>query len=150
MLINITGNEELSLFEVNEASTLIQEEAHEDANIIFGAVIDPAMGDEIRITVIATGFGVGKEAALPEPEVFVEPVKVAVNAGSGGLRPPLRLNGDPGRPVRRLGTVTEEGGEPVFRPYDATANRDEGYTMSEERNGDSDLDVPAFLRVNSK
>jgi cell division protein FtsZ len=46
----------MTLFEVNEASSLIQSEANEDANIIFGTVIDDSMGDEIRITVIATGF----------------------------------------------------------------------------------------------
>jgi cell division protein FtsZ len=56
VLLNITGGPDMSLFEVNEASSLIQAEAHEDANIIFGTVIDEKMGDEIRITVIATGF----------------------------------------------------------------------------------------------
>jgi cell division protein FtsZ len=56
ILLNITGGPDLSLYEVNEASSLIQAEAHEDANIIFGTVIDESMGDEIRITVIATGF----------------------------------------------------------------------------------------------
>jgi cell division protein FtsZ len=56
ILLNITGGHDMSLYEVNEASSLIQEEADEDANIIFGTVIDPNMKDEIRITVIATGF----------------------------------------------------------------------------------------------
>jgi cell division protein FtsZ len=56
ILLNITGGSDLSLYEVNEASSLIQEEADEDANIIFGTVIDPNMEDEVRITVIATGF----------------------------------------------------------------------------------------------
>jgi cell division protein FtsZ len=57
VLINITGGPDLSLFEVNEASTLIQEAAHEDANIIFGAVIDEDMPEgEMRVTVIATGL----------------------------------------------------------------------------------------------
>ncbi|HNY49564.1 MAG TPA: cell division protein FtsZ [Smithella sp.] len=56
ILLNITGGSDMSLYEVNEASSLIQEEADEDANIIFGTVIDPNMEDEIRITVIATGF----------------------------------------------------------------------------------------------
>jgi cell division protein FtsZ len=55
LLINITGGPSLSLHEVNEAATLVQEEADEDANIIFGAVIDEAMGEEVRVTVIATG-----------------------------------------------------------------------------------------------
>jgi cell division protein FtsZ len=66
LLINITGGEKLSLHEVNDAATMIQEEADDDANIIFGAVIDPKMEDEIRITVIATGFGTGEEKKLEE------------------------------------------------------------------------------------
>src|SRR5580700_3842904 len=56
ILINITGSSSLKLSEVNAASTLIQNAAHEDANIIFGAVLDENMGDEVKITVIATGF----------------------------------------------------------------------------------------------
>jgi cell division protein FtsZ len=56
ILINITGSSSLKLSEVNEASSLIQSSAHEDANIIFGAVLDERMGDEVKITVIATGF----------------------------------------------------------------------------------------------
>jgi cell division protein FtsZ len=56
VLINITGSSNLKLSEVNEASTIIQNAAHEDCNIIFGAVQDERMGDEVRITVIATGF----------------------------------------------------------------------------------------------
>ncbi|MCK5186492.1 MAG: cell division protein FtsZ [Deltaproteobacteria bacterium] len=66
LLINITGGENLTLHEVNDASTLIQGEADEDANIIFGAVIDPKMEDEIRITVIATGFGAYEEKRIIE------------------------------------------------------------------------------------
>ena len=57
LLINVTGGPDMSLYEVNEAASLIQEEAHEDANIIFGAVIDDKISDEIHVTVIATGFG---------------------------------------------------------------------------------------------
>jgi cell division protein FtsZ len=56
VLLNITGGPDMTLHEINEASSLIQKEAHEDANIIFGTVIDKNMIDEIRITVIATGF----------------------------------------------------------------------------------------------
>ncbi len=56
ILINITGSSSLRLAEVNEASTIIQSAAHEDANIIFGAVLDEKMKDEVKITVIATGF----------------------------------------------------------------------------------------------
>ncbi|MBM4272452.1 MAG: cell division protein FtsZ [Deltaproteobacteria bacterium] len=56
ILLNITGGPDMTLFEINEASSLIQAEAHENANIIFGTVVDENMGDGIRITVIATGF----------------------------------------------------------------------------------------------
>ena len=56
ILINVTGSSSLRLAEVNEASTIIQSAAHEDANIIFGAVLDEKMKDEVKITVIATGF----------------------------------------------------------------------------------------------
>jgi cell division protein FtsZ len=56
ILINITGTSSMTLHEISEASTLIQEAAHEEANIIFGAVIDETMGETIRVTVIATGF----------------------------------------------------------------------------------------------
>lgn len=56
ILFNVTGGPSLSLFEVNNAAAIIKETAHPDVNLIFGAVIDPDMGDEIRITVIATGF----------------------------------------------------------------------------------------------
>ena len=56
MLLNITGPEDLGLFEVNEAAQLIQEEADRDANIIFGSVVDQSLVDEVRVTVIATGF----------------------------------------------------------------------------------------------
>ena len=56
ILFNVTGGSNLRLFEVNEAAAIIKETAHPDVNLIFGAVIDPELGDEIRITVIATGF----------------------------------------------------------------------------------------------
>ncbi|HEY61800.1 MAG TPA: cell division protein FtsZ [Anaerolineae bacterium] len=56
ILFNVTGGTDLTLFEVNQAAAIIKETAHPDVNLIFGAVIDPSMGDEIRVTVIATGF----------------------------------------------------------------------------------------------
>jgi cell division protein FtsZ len=83
ILINITGSSSLKLSEVNEASSLIQSAAHEDANIIFGAVLDEKMGDEVKITVIATGFrdqmperrarmlSVGDVTVVAEPVVSV-------------------------------------------------------------------------------
>ena len=56
ILFNVTGGPDLTLFEVNQAAAIIKETAHPDVNLIFGAVIDPNMGDEVRVTVIATGF----------------------------------------------------------------------------------------------
>jgi cell division protein FtsZ len=56
ILFNVTGGPDLTLFEVNQAAAIIKETAHPDVNLIFGAVIEPNMGDQVRITVIATGF----------------------------------------------------------------------------------------------
>ncbi|MGD0903293.1 MAG: cell division protein FtsZ [Terracidiphilus sp.] len=95
ILINITGSSSLKLSEVNEASSLIQSAAHEDANIIFGAVQDEKMGDEVKITVIATGF----RDQMPErrarmltvedaPVVSVPLVSVPVVAPESWMREP--------------------------------------------------------------
>jgi len=77
ILFNITGGESLTLFEVNEAASIIRETAHPDVNLIFGAVLDDAMGDEVRITVIATGFdgdehGEPQRIAKPQANVRVD------------------------------------------------------------------------------
>jgi cell division protein FtsZ len=66
LLINITGGQNLTLNEINEATTLIQKEAHEEANIIWGMVIDETMNEEIRVTVIATGFGKVEEKRISQ------------------------------------------------------------------------------------
>jgi len=66
ILFNVTGGSNLSLFEVNQAAAIIKETAHPDVNLIFGAVIDENMGDEIRITVIATGFDQGNGSFFQE------------------------------------------------------------------------------------
>ncbi len=81
ILINITGTSSLKLNEVNEASTIIQNAAHEDANIIFGAVLDENMGDDIKITVIATGF---RDAQPQRRERMLGGVGELEPAGSAG------------------------------------------------------------------
>lgn len=83
ILINITAGTNVSIMEVNNSCMVIQEAAHEDANIIFGAVIDEALGDEIRITVIATGFPV-EESIQPEemPSAFTNRQNNAVRSTS--------------------------------------------------------------------
>ncbi len=66
MLLNFTGSEDLNLFEVNEAAQIVVETTDKSANIIFGTVIDPSVGDEVRVTVIATGFE-GRETLARRP-----------------------------------------------------------------------------------
>ena len=78
LLINITGGESLTLNEINESTSLIQKEAHEDANIIWGMVVDPAMKEEIRVTVIATGFGKVEEKAIPKFVKKVAPISMTL------------------------------------------------------------------------
>jgi cell division protein FtsZ len=70
VLINVTGSSDLTLTDMNDASTLIHEEAHPDANIIIGAVIDETMGDEVRVTVIATGFGENSQVSVGSGSVI--------------------------------------------------------------------------------
>jgi cell division protein FtsZ len=69
VIINVTGGPDMSLMEVNEALTIIQEAAHEDANIIFGAVVDPELHGRVKITVIATGFDVPMRATTPSAQM---------------------------------------------------------------------------------
>jgi cell division protein FtsZ len=65
VLLSIAGGSDLGLFEINDAAQLVTDAAHPDANIIFGAVIDDALGDEVRVTVIAAGFDGGTPAYKP-------------------------------------------------------------------------------------
>ena len=78
ILLNVTAGPDIGLFEVNEAAEVVTAAADQNANVIFGAVIDPTMGDEVRVTVIATGFGQRQRrqpqrerqrVAVPEPPV---------------------------------------------------------------------------------
>jgi cell division protein FtsZ len=71
VLLNIAGGSDLGLFEVNEAAGIISQAAHQDANIIFGAVVDDTLGDEVRVTVIAAGFdrwGAREDEAIVRPD----------------------------------------------------------------------------------
>jgi cell division protein FtsZ len=69
VLLSISGGSDLGLFEINEAAQLVSEAAHQDANIIFGAVIDDGLGDEVRVTVIAAGFDGGQPAKRREQPI---------------------------------------------------------------------------------
>jgi cell division protein FtsZ len=75
VLLNIAGGSDLGLFEVNEAANIIAKAAHPDANIIFGAVVDDTLGDEVRVTVIAAGFDrwgqkEAEDLVKPDEEIF--------------------------------------------------------------------------------
>ncbi|MFM7140947.1 MAG: cell division protein FtsZ [Alphaproteobacteria bacterium] len=154
VLINITGGSDLSLHEVNEAATLIQEEAHEEANIIFGAVLDESMGDQIRITVIATGFGEAdrlastapadlRSSALQQGDVRRGPVPIAQGVAARSLG---REYGP--RRVVRMGTNIDDGENPVWQRRDVKESPEEeatakGGSMVED---ESEYDIPTFLR----
>jgi cell division protein FtsZ len=86
VIINVTGGEDLSLIEVSDASTIVQEAADEDANIIFGAVVDPSLKGKVKITVIATGFGPAV-AAKPVTAAAQTPVDMTPYADVARLRP---------------------------------------------------------------
>jgi FtsZ family, C-terminal domain len=92
VIINVTGGPDLSLVEVSEASCIVQEAADEDANIIFGAVVDPMLKGKVKITVIATGFTV-PAATRPAPSTAVTPVDMTNYAehSRGRAEPPAAV-----------------------------------------------------------
>jgi cell division protein FtsZ len=121
VLINIAGGSDLGLFEVNEAANAISEAADPEANIIFGAVVDDTLGDEVRVTVIAAGFDGARpiEAAVPFGDVK-EPAAEVADQDPAGL----------GRAAEQSGPELVEGPEPPPLVFDA----------------EDDLEVPEFLR----
>jgi cell division protein FtsZ len=151
VLINITGGLDLGLHEVNEAATLIQEEADDEANIIFGAVIDEALSDQIRITVIATGFGEPRED-VKRPSAPVATAAAASNGAAAGSRAsssrdPVReaAQAAAGRRVVRMGVIDDIEGTMWRRQQAANAERGEPIDLNVPDDDDS-LDIPTFLR----
>ncbi|HJQ27096.1 MAG TPA: cell division protein FtsZ [Blastocatellia bacterium] len=93
LLVNVTGGTDLTLFEVNEAMSIIHDSADPDANIIFGAVLDERLADEMKITVIATGFDRAAVAAEPAPRTYTAPATATQTTASpppGGASGSLR------------------------------------------------------------
>lgn len=142
VIINVTGGPDLTLAEVSEASEVIYNAAHEDANIIFGAVVDPAMQGQVKITVIATGFDHSRAAQSPAAQSAM-PTPVDMSAYSTQrmlLEERQVVNGSPlsatrvslnRRPGLDLSSLTISGA-PATDPGDD--------------DGPSPFDVPAFLR----
>ena len=121
ILFNVTGGNNLTLFEVNQAAAIIKETAHPDVNLIFGAVIDPNMGEEVRITVIATGFDRPSSGRSP----LLETRPAAREATQ-----PIAASSLTNKAERPAPTST-----PIeFQPHVMNTN---------------DLDIPAFLRNRS-
>src|SRR4051794_3032742 len=85
ILLNVTGGSEIGLFEVNEAAEVVTSAADQNANVIFGAVIDDALADEVRVTVIATGFGAGARRRRRRETALEPPIPTAEPAGRTGF-----------------------------------------------------------------
>jgi cell division protein FtsZ len=149
VIINVTGGPDMSLMEVNEALTIIHEAAHEDANIIFGAVVDPTQHGRVKITVIATGFDhVKADRVAPAASTLQTPVDMSAYAGQGrGPGVPLLAEPAAGRltisrrpPLDVPGARAIAGGEPRSAAASSAAP---GASAPEPA---ADFDVPAFLR----
>jgi cell division protein FtsZ len=140
VLINITGGPDLCLHEVNEAASMIQEEAHDDANIIFGAVIDESLTDEIRITVIATGFGEVREEKKPAPQPVTNLASIASAAPKN-------------KKVVHLGTIVDDLDSPTWQRKKSGSEQTETVTLGKSnfefttnQDDDDKYDIPTFLR----
>jgi cell division protein FtsZ len=126
ILINITGTSSMTLHEISEASTLIQEAAHEDANIIFGAVIDETIGDQLRVTVIATGFDHARVTYPDQTQNYVNmnmQNQFAGNNAQSNMQsmpqiPPQYMGINPA--ARSQGNFASQIPQPM-RPYDMRA-----------------------------
>jgi cell division protein FtsZ len=158
VIINVTGGPDLSLVEVSDASTIVQEAAHEDANIIFGAVVDPALKGKVKITVIATGFTIGSSSQPALPATAQTPVDMtpyadhsrarpaapvmAAAVGDGLLSPRLTIARRPLLDVP-VGSIGHPAALLAQSAGDGQARLSDG---SQDFDFDSSYDVPAFLR----
>ena len=139
LLVNISGGPNLSLREVDEAVSMAQSAADPDANIIFGSVVDESLGDEVRITVIATGFQAREERRAPARVAVQVPAAAAVKSAP----PPLPVEAArPKEPIRLAQPVQA----PATLSVPRNAPRREGGFKPAQ--SDDQYDIPAFLRRN--
>ena len=142
ILINITGSNSLKLSEVNEASTIIQSAAHEDANIIFGAVQDERMKDEVKITVIATGFKADGIKSISERErVSAAAAAISTERAAAAFIPNVPKPAFKPQTMNMMSTATSTALRDQAPPREAAAPV--GPVINDEA---EDLDVPAFIR----
>ena len=148
VIINVTGGADLSLIEVSEASAIIQEAAHEDANIIFGAVVDPKMEGKVKITVIATGFDRVAATQQVTASTAVTPVDLQSYAAYQTTEKVAAVAAG-GRRLAAVGFAAAGAGDAAgAAPRRRRRGRSELETLSlgAEFEPVSPLDVPAFLR----
>ncbi|HEU0132726.1 MAG TPA: cell division protein FtsZ [Mycobacteriales bacterium] len=143
VLLNISGGSDLGLFEINEAADLIAQAAHPDANIIFGAVIDDALGDEVRVTVIAAGFDGGEPRVRRDPVATRRPVEARRPEPAVVDVADDRLDLDEEEPVPAF--VRARTPEPEPEPV-RVAPRVEQPRRKIVFEDNDDLDVPDFLK----
>ena len=147
VLINITGGPDMTLFEVNEASSLVQEAAHEDANIIFGAVIDDKVPEgELRVTVIATGLDDGRERQPRRDSGRDSGRPAAPNVMP--LRPEASHHPEPGFEPSRPDPAPAAAGTPIPVTETPRPSAEDSAAPSSEFVSpfEDELDVPAFMR----
>jgi cell division protein FtsZ len=138
ILFNVTGGPGLTLFEVNQAAAIIKETAHPDVNLIFGAVIDPKIGEEIRITVIATGFDrTGVRPNVPERLAYKDDGLYS-RSSQPRQAPSTSSTSSTSNPAAQ----TSQGGQSGTEPANSSASqRDFQRTVITD-----DFDIPAFMR----
>ena len=136
VLLSIAGGSDLGLFEVSSAANLIEEAAHEDANIIFGTVIDDALGDEVRVTVIAAGFD-GGQPPRRQPGITRAPDLRQSRPAASPVSRPEPVVTRPSAPVAPAEPAPQPQA-PTFQPPATYAPR--------PAPADDDLDVPDFLK----
>jgi cell division protein FtsZ len=153
VLMNVSGGSDLGLFEIHEAAQLVAESAHPEANIIFGAVIDDALGDEVRVTVIAAGFDGGMpRARMFEPRRTQAPERPAVveqvdeDEDDDLLLADLTEDAPPPPPMRTPRRAPEPAPEPVREREPARASRPVPPRRTIVFDDSDDLDVPDFLK----
>jgi cell division protein FtsZ len=146
ILINITGSNSLKLAEVQQACTIIQSAAHEDANIIFGAVLDEKMKDSVKITVIATGFRDVPAMRARQAEVHTSSFASSHNMDFSEPEPaPFEPEPAPER-IMREESVPSEPAAGLQQVSPEVASLDALRTAMVSNFEQNDLDVPAFLR----
>lgn len=154
VLINVTGGPDMTLFEVHEAASIIQEAADEEANIIFGTVIDPRMKDEVKVTVIATGFDAATKGLL---NTRGESLSTAAQRRNDPPPPPAvpyrpfapkeiaaQHDAEPAQP--QIGAEGEIYDPPFFRRGFTRADGSGGFGPMASSDFGNDLDIPTVIR----